>query len=342
MATKKKKSSKNTGRNKSTANRAAQKEKDKKKSSSSSNKKAPDKGRYETTDGKKFTSKSDATAHQKKLNAKGQGRGTVDEKPKKPADTTEEEDEDYTRADDTELRASPDFQALNSEDQEAVLAVFDAVASGDAKKANRLAQAFEAASKINEPYFAQQLKLARDAVVRGYKSIEEEADFAEVQAKTRLQDLRKDYDARKEFLTVEEATEIKAIDRQYETDLQDTRQSLAARGFTQSSQRVEKEKLLEDATGDLRTSTKRKFGFELAGEDRDLQRGERNTSRELARLSEITKAGKLDFLRKAEEQLGSKNLPRLSNAPGALGGIYGDIPEQKLKNTIDAAMGFVF
>lgn len=346
---------KKTGKAASKDKRAKQKEKDKKKapssSSSSSSKNTSSSGRYETTDGKKFSDKNDASAHQKKLNASGKGKGssfdvnlktTPAKEEKKEKEKEKEDNSDYERADDTELRNSPEFKALSGEDQESVLAVFDAVASNDSKKANRLAKAFEAASKINDPYFAQQLRLARDAVVRGYQSITDEADFAERQAKTRLQDLRKDFETRKEFLTVEEATQIKAIDRQYETDLEDTRQNLAANGFTSSSRRVQKEKILDEATGDIRSSTRRKFAFEMTGDEDNIQSSERDTNRELGRLAELTKAGKLEFLRKAEEQLGSKNLPRLAGAPDALGGIYGDLPEQKLKNTIDAAMGFVF
>lgn len=272
---------KKTGKAASKARRAAQKEKDKKnsssssssssKSSSSSSKSSSNQGNYETTDGKKFTDKTKATAHQKDLNSQGKGNEssksssslkgpTVNthfdskketaaqynarvakeyeavriyeskqNKEEKPKEEKPKEDKgSYVRADDSELRNSEEFKALGKDDQEAVLAVFNAVASNDAAQANRLAGAFKAATKMNDPFFNEQLRLATDAIERGYVAIDDEAEFKEMQLKRRRDDVRNDYEKRKEFLTLEQASDLRAIERQYTTELDDTRQSLAA------------------------------------------------------------------------------------------------------------------
>lgn len=244
--------------------------------------------------------------------------------------------------DDSSLRATDEFKALNSEDQQAVLAVFGAVAGNDKVKADRLAKAFAASSKINDPYFAQQLRLAQDAIERGYVAIDKEAAYAEMQARNRLTDLKADYENKRQFLTAEQASTFKDIERTYTQNLDTMRQDLASSGLSSSSQRGKKETILSDATGDLRESTNRKFEFEQSTIRDGELRSERDTAEELARLSEVTASGKLDFLRKAEAQVGSDNLPTLSGAPSKIGGIYGSLPEQKLQNTIDAAKSFVF
>jgi hypothetical protein len=255
---------------------------------------------------------------------------------------TPEKTNSYKGYDATNLQKSASFRALNKADQQAVLSVFNAVASNDKKQAERLIKGFETASKINDPYFKQQLRLATDAIKRGYTAIDDEADYSERQAKTRLRDLKEDFERRKDFLTVEEATQLKAIERQYEQDLDTTRNTLASAGFGSSSKRIEQEKLLDEATGDLRASTKRKFAYEIDNSRDNLQRETRDTNREVRRLNELTKANKLNFLRKAEEQVGTANLPRLSGAPSPLGDVYGSLPEQRLKNTLESALGFVF
>jgi len=73
-----------------------------------------------------------------------------------------------------------------------------------------------------------------------------------------------------------------------------------------------------------------------------MQRTQRDTERETERLKQLTDEGKLDFLREAEERIGSANLPSLSGAPDALGDIYGSLPQEKLQNTINSATSFVF
>lgn len=349
---------KKTGKAASKARRAATKKKKKSSSSSSSSKssssssKSSSSGKYETTDGKKFSNKSDATAHQRKLNSSGKGVGTTYDKTtgrgsssyKEPEKKEKEKEEksDYVRADDSELRNSEEFKALGKDDQEAVLAVFKAVASNDAAQANRLAQAFKTATKLNAPYFNEQLRLAIDAIERGYVEIEKEAEYKEMQLKRRRDDVRADYEKRKEFLTLEEASDMRSIERQYTTELEDTRQMLAATGKSSSSQRVQKEEILESTFGDLRASTRRKFAFEQDAEATNVARTDRDTQAELARLEELTKAGKLDFLRKGEEQVGSKNLPRLDANYKPLGNIYGDIERNRIEDTLNSAVSFVF
>lgn len=249
----------------------------------------------------------------------------------------------FSQYDDSTLRNSPEFKALSPEDQDAVLAVFGAIAGNDKEQAARLAEAFSAASKINDPYFNQQLRIAVDAIERGYVSIDEEGAYAQLQLDRRRADLNEDLERTKEYLTAEQATALRDIERSYGVELENLQQNLAATGFTSSSRRLNKEGLLNEATGDLRESTNRKFGFQIASSELDAERGNRDITSEVERLKQLTQEKKLDFLRSAEQQVGTGNLPSLSgDVPSPLGGIYGDLPSQKLQNTINAATDFVF
>ena len=265
-------------------------------------------------------------------------------KPKEEEKKEEEKKTTTEKYDSSVLTNSAEFKALNAEDRDAVLAVFDAIASNDQVKAKRLAESFKAAQKINDPYFAQQLRLAADEIERGYVEIGKEAEFKATQAQNRLRDLKTDYEARKGNLSLEEASVMKDIERGYVENLDTLQTGLAEAGFTSSSRRIQKEKILDEATGGLRESKQRAFAYDRSSLENALGQGERDTQIELDRLAELTKAGKLDFLRKAEGRVGSEALGDL-NLPGGdklLGGIYGAIPEEKLQNTISSMQGLVF
>ena len=101
--------------------------------------------------------------------------------------------------------------------------------------------AFDVAKAQNDPYFAQQMRLAVDAIERGYVKIEDQAEFDENQMKKRLADLEQDYQSKKEFMSLEQASTMREIERAYGQNLEDLQQGMAATGFTQSSRRAKKE-----------------------------------------------------------------------------------------------------
>ena len=112
--------------------------------------------------------------------------------------------------------------------------------------------------------------------------------------------------------------------------------------MTHSTVRAKKEDILNETTGDLRESTGRKFAFDQSALSDGLNRTERDSAVEIARLQELTKANKLDFLRKAETQIGTDNMSQLNMNYNELGGVTGDIPQQNLKDNLAAATSFVF
>ena len=305
----------------------------------------PDKYKYEYG-GRSYENKADATAAARADGGASSSRPNHVEKQggsyTTTTTTTSDDDAPSGDVDFSGLERSEAYRKLSKDDQEAVRAVFSAIAGNDQVQATRLAEAFKASSKINDPYFSQKMRLAVDAIERGYVAIDQQAEYAEEQLVNRRNDLRKDMESKRDFLTLEQATAMKEMDRNYGVQLETLQNNMAASGFTNSSRRAKKRGLLDEATGDMRESSNRRFTYQAEQDQNTLARGERDSAAEVARLKELTEKGKLDFLRQAEERVGTDNLPSLSNDPAPLGDIYGNIPEEKLKNTISAATSFVF
>ncbi|MDQ5955612.1 MAG: binding 1 protein, partial [Patescibacteria group bacterium] len=206
----------------------------------------------------------------------------------------------------------------------------------------KLVAAFKAAEKLADPYFKQQIRLASDAVERGFVQVDKELEFEEMQASRRLKDLQDDIATRSEYLSLEEQNALKGIEREYKTTLDTTRQNLAASGFGSSSKRADTEQLIDESTGDLRESTKRSFGQQKLDANNQLVRGQRDIQSEVQRLKEVAKQSKTGLFRKAEEELGTSGLPKLNFDVNPLGGMVGSINEDKQNDILGAVRNLVF
>lgn len=241
-----------------------------------------------------------------------------------------------------ELKNTAEFKALPSDQQELVSQVYSVIAENDIDNAERLSSAFKTAAKISDPFFKQQILIAKDAIERGFVSIDQDQQYQEKQLSTRLKDLREDVENRKEYIGLEEQSALRGLERQYQQQQKQVRQNMAASGFTSSSRREETEGLLNETTGDLRESTKRSFGMQMRDTNKSLERGERDVQSEIERLTELTKGKKLELFRQAEQTLGSKNLPSLNTNLDPLGGIVGDIPQAQTRDIIQGAQSLIF
>jgi len=237
--------------------------------------------------------------------------------------------------------SSEAFDSLSADDQAVISSIFEVMAGNDQTMADKLIKAFEAASAVNDPYFAEQLKIAIDAIESGYVSIENEASFMEEQIKNRLSDIEQSYQSQSDFMSLELASTMRGIQQGYEQNLDTLQTGLAASGFTQSSRRSKKEGILDEATGELRESTNRNFEYQQGQADDLLDQEQRDAQLELERLAELTAEKELDFLHDAEVAVGTDNLPNLGSTT-PIGGITGDLPTDNLNDNIDTALGFTF
>ena len=231
---------------------------------------------------------------------------------------------------------------LTPDQRDAIKAIFNTIAADDKERAQQLTAAFAAAAKINEPFFAQQVKLALDELQRGFVSIDQDLEFKEQSLRNRLTDLNADLASSREFMSLEHQQALKQLQGQYERTLDTTREDMARRGFTASSRRAEAETLLEEQTGELRESSQRLFGAKMLELQRAGERGDRDAQAELKRLQDLAGEQRTGLARQGEAALGSEKLGQLPVGTTPLGGLTGSIPREELQGNLTAAQQFVF
>lgn len=352
-----------------------------KKKKKKSTKKSSSSKKYESKDGKKFSTRDAAAAHNKELDKKSSSSKSTSsssskaptvnytynsrketasqynariakereavaaytaKQTKTPSETKSEKETVKGSLSLDQLLNDQEFKGLPSDQQEVVKAVYMAIGENNAESAGKLVAAFRAAEKLADPYFKQQIRLASDAVERGFVQVDKELEFEEMQASRRLKDLQDDIATRSEYLSLEEQNALKGIEREYKQTIDTTRQNLAATGRSSSSVRAETEQLIDESTGDLRESTKRSFGQQKLDANNQLVRGQRDIQSEVQRLKEVAKQNKTGLFRKAEEELGTSGLPKLNFDVNPLGGMVGSIYEDKQNDIIGAVKNLVF
>lgn len=235
--------------------------------------------------------------------------------------------------------------ALSEDEKKLAQSLYEAISTNDEELIQQLQEGILAGTKFSDPYFKAKARIAVDALERGLQAGEADLQFEEQQLANTLADLREDVAAGKDLLSLEERQELKALDRKFESNLEDLRTNLAAAGLTSSSVRAKKEQILGEETGELRESTQRRFAEEGRVLGARETRGERDVSAEVARLRELTERGAIKDLRGAEEFLGSEALGKLPGLVGGretLGGLPGTLEQERARDALGFAQNFVF
>lgn len=244
----------------------------------------------------------------------------------------------------TKFFASPEFNALTKDQQDAIRAVFGAVQTNDTQKKDLLQKAITKATENADPIFKQNLRMANDALDRGFTDTDNDLQFQEKQLTTALDRLKTDNAYNKNDLTIEQQNDLKQLEDNYTQQLGDTRQQLAAGGFTDSSRRASAEKILATTKGNLVESSNRQFAAKTRELDNATTRGAEDTATEIERLRELATSKKTALGRSTEATVGSANIHQDGYTP--LGNIVGT-EEQKRQKDIDATaldyynLGFV-
>jgi len=243
---------------------------------------------------------------------------------------------------DTDLNEILANSGLDADQQEMIRQLYGVISTQDQALAAKFKLAFEQAAAMGDPYWKSQIRLVADELQRGFVSLEQDLQFKETQLRNRMTDLQSDLEATKDFLSLEQSSQLTDLERQYKQTLANTQNDLAARGFTQSTERMNKEQLLSDTTGSMRESITRRIGEQVRRAETGATTGVRDINSEIVRLQELAEQGKLDLFRAAEQKLGSSNLPTLPGAPAALGQIYGEIPSSQLQDVVSASTSLIF
>lgn len=259
---------------------------------------------------------------------------------------THGEDVKNTQSDDeTAFFNSDEYKNLPKDQQDAIRAVFDTVQTNDTQKKDLLQKAIAKATENADPIFKQTLRLSLDALNSGFQDNASDLDYQEKQLTDRLTQLREDTAYSTNDLSIEHQNELKQYEDDLAQKLGDTRQSLAASGFTDSSKRAKSEEILQNAKGNLVESSNRTFAAKTRDLSSTLSRTEADTAAEIERLRTVAGSKNKELGRETEKVVGSGNLRTI---PGydPLGNIIGK-SEQDRQKDIDAAaadyyqLGFV-
>ena len=244
---------------------------------------------------------------------------------------------------DSGLTALMDQAGLTPDQRQAIESVFNATLANDQSYADRLAAAMQASSEYSDPYFKAQISLVSDSLSRALGSSQDDLAFREQQLQASLQALNQNIAASKEYMTFQHQQEMEDLARRYELNLENTRNDMAATGFTQSTRRSKSEQYLSDVNEGAVESSNRTFQYQNENLDRQQQFQTQDAAAQIANMQRLAQQGKLDLLRQTEEQLGSAGLTQLGYSGGdVLGGIGGTIPRQQAQDQLAFAQQYVF
>ena len=230
-------------------------------------------------------------------------------------------------------------QNLSDDQRQAIQAIYDAVGSNDYDYARRIIEAMQAAAKFSDPYFKSQVRLVLDGLQRGLEGQEGDLEYDEGVMSRSLDALKADIAASKEQLTFNQLQEMKQLEQSFAVTLDNTQNDLASRGFTQSSRRAKTEGILQDNYEGMVESSNKNLQFSLEGKDRALATGGANIAAQIANVQRLAAEGKIDLLRKAEEQVGSSTLG--GNGYQTLGNVGGEIPRAQYLDQVSFANNYV-
>ena len=233
---------------------------------------------------------------------------------------------------------------LSDEEKKAITSVYKAVAEGDQQAAAKMVANLELAKAYADPMLARQLSLVTDQLTRTAEGMDYDLNYQETSLQNRLNDLRGDVSFQKDQLSIDLQQELRDLDTFFTGKLQDTKDSLAAKGFTSSSRRDKKEALLSEQKGGLVESANRQFGVANRNLDTSEERSSRDTSRELERLQNLGDRQKTDLARSGEAQIGTEGIKGLDafNGIDTIGSNSDPLVGQAQLDYNDSIAGFAF
>lgn len=247
---------------------------------------------------------------------------------------------DTSAAQDSQLQALLSNSSLSADQKAAIQAIYDAVGTNDVAKANQLASAFTAATQYSSPYFKAQTQAAIDALTRGISAQEGDLSYREKQLQNALDKVKADTAASQGNLDLKHQRELQHYATKLEQNLNDTRDQMAAAGFTTSTRRARAEQIVNQGNENLVESANQNYNYQTAQNQRDTAYNTQNTAEQIANLQRQAAENKTTLARKAESAVGSDYLSGLGY--DTLGGQPGSINTNATKDALSFANNFVF
>jgi len=235
-----------------------------------------------------------------------------------------------------DLENDPNYAAL-PEDLRKVAAYFENVGlASNTEQGTRLIQALQTASSQADAYMKQFFRIAEDTMIRTADEYQSAFGTQSERLNKRILELQEDLSKNKEFLTLEEQSDLTRMSNNYTANLKATQGTMAAAGLTQSTIRSEAETRLAEQNQGLVEDTQRQYSKRISDLETYAARGSTEAKSELENLKESLGYNITNIGRELETNVGSENMPALSGY-NPLGNITGTLPEQKTKDIAQRA-----
>jgi len=226
-----------------------------------------------------------------------------------------------------EVKQSTSYNSL-TEDQKSLvgLAYTSMKASSEEEKA-KSQLALDEAIKIADPYIKEQIRITQDEIQRAVGKIENDYESNRKQIEDRIKGLQEDLTFNREYLSLEQQSELANQLKTYKNNLYNLQQNAAESGLAFSSPRATAEDQLRTEQQGLAESTNRQYNKAV----RDLQLGtERDTKTLQQNVSDLERQKKenlTNIQRQGEATLGSDKSGVSGITP--LGGLTGTMDMKK-------------
>ncbi len=234
------------------------------------------------------------------------------------------------------------YKALPQSLKDFIDIAYNLIEVGGEEEAKLFANAIAQAQAVADPYFRTQLSLAKAEVLGSIA--EKNNDFelrSEVIRRTR-DELLTDVGANKDFLTLEQQSDVARTIKSYDEDLLSIADEAAEKGLTFATG-ARSRALAEERRGtqfaDVVQSSRRRHNFQIKELELKAARGDVSAQKELDALRSQKDFALQKIGRAAEEVLGSANLPSI---PGfsPTGGTIGKIEEERRKSILADTAGY--
>jgi len=235
-----------------------------------------------------------------------------------------------------DLENDPSYQAL-PEDLRKVAAYFENVGlASNTEQGTRLIQSLQTASSQADAYMKQFFRVAEDTMINTANEYQAAFGSQSERLNKRVLEIQEDLAKNKEFLTLEEQSDLTRASNEYKANIQATQGTMAAAGLTQSTIRTEAETRLAEQNKGLVEDTQRQYGKRITELETSALRGSTEAKTELENLKRDLGFNINQLGRTTEAQVGSANMPNLTGYT-PVGNLTGALPESKTKDIYQRA-----
>ena len=181
------------------------------------------------------------------------------------------------------------------------------------------------------PYFKNLLRVTTDEVNRASTKLTGDYASRAQQLQDNLADIQEDLTTNRAYLSLNEQAELTKLSQQYQVELENTQQTMAAKGLTFSTNRSTTEGRLEQSQQGLVESTTRQHGYQMQQLEKEAARGSLSAKTQLDDLKRQLGYDRTSIGRSFEQKWGSSSLPQLEGY-SPLGGIVGTMAEERTKD----------